>query len=138
VATVSNAMDVGNPSNFARIAELYGHSHRNISRDVKGFVCTDEQTFDTIRDVYMRRKYLLDPHGAIGYKALKNYLDSHPSATGFFIETAHPAKFAEVVEKVTGEDVVLPPNLARFADGIKKTVELPATFEALKEFLSNG
>ena len=137
VATVANAMDVGNPSNFARIVEMYGHSHHDISRDMEGFVCTDEQIFDTISDVYTHRQYLLDPHGATGYRALKNYLDSHPQATGFFIETAHPAKFSETIEKVINEDVALPPNLSRFANRTKQTVELPATFEALKEFLTH-
>ncbi len=135
VATIANAMDVGNPSNFVRITELYNNSHQNISSDVKGFVCTDDQILATIKDVYTNHRYLLDPHGAIGYRALKNYLDSHPSEKGFFIETAHPAKFTEVVEHVIDEDIIVPPNLARFANGTKQSVELPATFDALKEFL---
>jgi threonine synthase len=138
VATIANAMDVGKPSNFARIAELYDHSHQAISGDVEGFVCTDSQILAIIKEVYANRKYLLDPHGAIGYRALKNYLDAHPSETGFFIETAHPAKFTEVVKNATGEDVVLPPNLARFADGTKQTVGLPATFDALKNYILNS
>ncbi|MDR1154339.1 MAG: threonine synthase [Bacteroidales bacterium] len=137
VATIANAMDVGKPSNFARIAELYDHSHQDISSDVEGFVCTDRQILATIKEVYANRKYLLDPHGAIGYRALKSYLDGHPSETGFFIETAHPAKFTEAVKNATGEDVALPPNLARFADGKKQTVELPATFDALKNYLNS-
>ena len=134
-ATIANAMDVGNPSNFARIVELYNGSHEDISHDVEGFVCTDEQIRSTIRDVYTRHQYLLDPHGAIGYRALKSYMDKHPSKTGFFIETAHPAKFTEVVENVIGKDIALPTNLQRFANGKKQTVEMPATFDALKEFL---
>ena len=138
VATVANAMDVGNPSNFARISELYNHSHHDISRDVEGFVCTDNQILATIRDVYTRCRYLPDPHGATGYRALKSYLDGHPQSTGFFIETAHPAKFSEVIKSAIGEDVVLPPNLARFAGRTKQSVELPATFDALKEFLTQN
>ena len=136
VATVANAMDVGNPSNFVRITELYEHSLQNLTHDVEGFVCTDEQALATIRDVYAQYGYLLDPHGAIGYRALKKHIDSHPSRTGFFIETAHPAKFTEVVEKVIHQDISLPENLARFANGTKQTVELPATFDALKNFLT--
>jgi threonine synthase len=136
VATFANAMDVGNPSNFARIAELYGNSHYGITRDVEGFACTNDQILETIKDVYTAHGYLLDPHGAIGYRALKNYMDSHPSDTGFFIETAHPAKFTDIVESVIGRDVELPEKLARFAGGVKQTVELPASFEALKEFLT--
>jgi threonine synthase len=134
-ATIANAMDVGNPSNFARILDLYNGSHKDVSRDVDGFVCTDEQIRDTIREVYTNHGYLLDPHGAIGYRALKTWLDKYPSAVGFFIETAHPAKFAEIVENVIDKEITLPPNLARFADGIKQTVELSATFEAFKEIL---
>ena len=134
-ATIANAMDVGNPSNFARIVDLYDNSHQNISRDIKGFVCTDDQIRATIKDTYSRYGYILDPHGATGYRALKTYLDSNPSDTGFFIETAHPAKFTEIVENVINEKIALPPNLARFADGIKQTVELPASFIAFKEFL---
>jgi threonine synthase len=136
-ATIANAMDVGNPSNFARIEALYGDSHRAISGDVEGFACTDDEIRDTIREVHKRYGYLLDPHGAIGYRALKNYLDGHSSETGFFIETAHPSKFTEIVESVINEKIALPPNLARFADGTKQTVELPASFDTLKGFLTN-
>ncbi len=135
VATIANAMDVGNPSNFARITGLYGDSHQDISRDIDGFVCTDDQIRATIKDVYTHRGYLLDPHGAIGYRALNTYLDRCTSTTGFFIETAHPAKFTETVESIIDHDVALPPNLARFATGTKQTVALPATFDALKSFL---
>ena len=138
VATIANAMDVGNPSNFARIADLYGYSHSEILSDMEGFVCTDAQICDTIKTVYAHHGYLLDPHGATGYRALKNYLDIHPSGTGFFIETAHPAKFTETVESIINRKIELPPNLARFAHGKKQTVELPSKFHALKEFLVSG
>ena len=134
-ATIANAMDVGNPSNFARILDLYNGSHEAISCDMKGFSCADDQIRATISEVYTRHGYLLDPHGAVGYRALKACLDNHPSETGFFIETAHPAKFTETVENATGKEVTLPPNLTRFANGTKQTVELPATFDALKMFL---
>ena len=133
-ATIANAMDVGNPGNFARILDLYNGSHADISHDVEGFVCTDEQIRATIREVYTRHNYLTDPHGATGYRALKYYTDSHPAKTGFFIGTAHPAKFTEVVENVIGEDLALPHNLQRFASGKKQTVEMSATFNALKDF----
>lgn len=135
LATIANAMDVGNPSNFARIAALYDNSYRAICHDVEGFVCTDDQIRATIKDVYTHHKYLLDPHGAIGYRALNTYLGNHPSDAGFFVETAHPAKFTETVENIIDENIVLPPNLAHFANGIKQTEELPARFEALKNFL---
>ncbi len=135
VATIANAMDVGNPSNFARIIDLYSNSYAAICEDIGGFVCTDDQIRATIKDVYTRRGYLLDPHGAIGYRALNNYLDGHPSQTGFFIETAHPAKFTETVEQIIDKDVALPPNLARFAHGIKQVENLPANFETVKQFI---
>ncbi len=135
ITTIANAMDVGNPSNFARILDLYQGSYQDICRDIEGFVCTDDQIRATIKDVYTHHQYLLDPHGAIGYKALKAYLKNHPSETGFFIETAHPAKFTEIVEQIIDKNVDLPPNLARFSNGIKQTVALPANFDALKHFL---
>ena len=135
VATIANAMDVGNPSNFARIADLYNNSHQAILNDVEGFVCTDDQIRATIKEVYARHGYLLDPHGAIGYQALSNYLNNRPSDTGFFIETAHPAKFTETVESVIAEKIELPANLARFAAGKKQTVEMQAQFDELKRFL---
>jgi threonine synthase len=134
-ATIANAMDVGNPSNFARIADLYNGSHEDISRDIDGFVCADDQILATIKDVHTRHGYLLDPHGAVGYGALKTYLAQHPAQTGFFIETAHPAKFREVMENVIESELVLPPNLARFAGGTKQTLQLPASFDALKTFM---
>ncbi|MDR1673517.1 MAG: threonine synthase [Bacteroidales bacterium] len=137
VATIANAMDVGNPSNFARILELYDRSHKAVCADVDGFVCSDDDIRTTIREIFNHRKYLLDPHGAVGYKALDNYLGKHPDNCGFFIETAHPAKFTEVVEAATGTKIPLPEKLARFAAGTKQTEELPATFDALKEFLMN-
>lgn len=137
IATIANAMDVGNPSNFARIVDLYNSSYEDISRDISGFVCSDEQIRATIRDVYSNYGYLLDPHGATGYHALKTCLDNQPSASGFFMETAHPAKFTEIVGSVVGKEIVLPPNLARFIGGKKQTVELQATFDSFKDFLCN-
>jgi len=134
-ATVANAMDVGNPSNFARIFDLYNGSFEDISRDMDGFAYTDRQILFTIKEVYTRYGYLLDPHGATGYRALNTYLNLHPSQTGFFIETAHPAKFTETVAKAIDGNVVLPPNLARFADRTKQTEPIPATFEAFKALI---
>ncbi|MDR2037180.1 MAG: threonine synthase [Bacteroidales bacterium] len=135
IATIANAMDVGNPSNFSRITELYHQSYESIVADIEGFVATDDQIRTTIRDVYHSYGYLLDPHGAIGYQALKDHMNRHPARNGFFIETAHPAKFAEIVEPVTGEKITLPSNLARFVKGIKQAEEIPADFNALKSFL---
>ncbi|MDR1667822.1 MAG: threonine synthase [Bacteroidales bacterium] len=135
VATVANAMDVGNPSNFARILELYGHSREAICADIEGYVCTDEEIRTTIGEVYERQQYLLDPHGAVGYKALQDHLYKHPENTGFFIETAHPAKFRETVEPAIRQKIPLPANLSRFAGGIKQTEKLSTNFDIFKNFL---
>jgi threonine synthase len=137
MSTIANAMDVGNPSNFSRILALYDHSHEAICADIEGSVSSDEQIRTTIRTVFTRHHYLLDPHGAIGYRALEHYPNQHSDDIGFFIETAHPAKFTEVVEQVIGEKIPLPPQLAHFADGKKQTRELSADYELLKTFLTN-
>lgn len=134
VATIANAMDVGNPSNFVRITDLYGHSHEAICRDISSYAYRDSTIRETIREVRARYGYLLDPHGAVGFKALEHYLASH-DGTGFFIETAHPAKFTDTVEEIIGEPVPLPPALARFSAGRKQTTVIPATLDALKQYM---
>jgi threonine synthase len=135
IATIASAMDVGNPSNFARILELYGHSYEAIRADVSSYVCTDEQIRATIKEVYRQWQYLPDPHGAVGYKALHDHLNRRPENTGFFIETAHPAKFTETVEPVIEQKIPLPDNLSRFAGGIKRTEELSNNFDQFKNLL---
>ena len=140
VATIANAMDVGNPSNFARIAELYDNSHVKISNDIEGFVCSENDIRSAIKSVHLAHDYLLDPHGAIAYSAMKSHAIENPDICkkNFFIATAHPAKFGETIESIIQRQIELPSNLARFATGIKQTTEIPATYEALKEFLSNS
>ena len=134
IITIANAMDVGNPSNFVRILDLYGHSHQAICDDITSYSYADDVIRETIRSVRAEYGYLLDPHGAVGYKALHTYLRDHPGK-GFFIETAHPAKFTDTVESIIHEKVALPANLARFSQGVKQTVVMPATLEALKQYL---
>ena len=137
VRTLANAMDVGNPSNFARILDLYGHRWMDIRKDISGAVVGDGTIINTIRQCLAETGYLLDPHGACGYRALKDGL--HEGETGFFCETAHPAKFRETVSRATGREVDLPPRLAAFLSGLKRSVPLPATFPAFKSFLlANG
>ena len=133
VQTIANAMDVGDPSNFARIWDLYGHSPEAIRADISGATYSDAQIENTIRDCYARTGYLLDPHGACGYRALKEGLQ--PGETGFFCETAHPAKFKDTVERIIGAPVAVPERLAAFMKGEKKSVALPADFAAFREFL---
>ena len=133
VRTIANAMDVGDPSNFARIWDLYGHDVDAIRKDISGATYSDEQIASTIKDCYARTGYLLDPHGACGYRALKEGL--RPGEVGFFCETAHPAKFKDTVEGIIGAPVDIPSRLAAFMDGTKQSVSLPKDFSAFKEYL---
>jgi threonine synthase len=130
-------MDVGNPSNFARILDLYGHQWTDIRKDISGAVVGDGTIMGTIRQCRAETGYLLDPHGACGYRALKDGLQD--GETGFFCETAHPAKFRETVSRATGHEVDLPDRLAAFLSGTKHTIPLLAAFPAFKSFLlANG
>lgn len=133
VQTIANAMDVGDPSNFARILNLYGSSHEAICNDISGATYTDGQIADTMRDCLNENGYLLDPHGACGYRALQEGLQE--GETGIFLETAHPAKFKDTVEKITGLPLPVPEKLAAFMKGKKQSVSLPADFAQFKQFL---
>lgn len=133
VATIANAMDVGAPSNFARILDLYGDSHEAICAEISGASYSDQQIRQTLSSVYQTSGYLLDPHGACGYQALEDGLQA--DETGVFLETAHPAKFLDTVESVIGKKVVIPDTLKAFMNGKKQSVELPANFEAFKTYL---
>lgn len=133
IATIANAMDVGDPSNFARILDLYGNSHEAICNDISGYSYTDEQIRATIADTYSAHGYLLDPHGATAYRALTEGLKANES--GIFIETAHPAKFKDTVESIINAPVQVPEKLQRFMNGTKQTVKMPSGFTAFKKFL---
>ncbi|MDR0972912.1 MAG: threonine synthase [Prevotellaceae bacterium] len=133
VATIANAMDVGDPSNFARILDLYHHSHAAIAADISGATYTDEQIAQTMRAVYEQRGYLLDPHGACGYRALEENL--RPDETGIFLETAHPAKFVGTVEAIVGEQVTIPERLRRFMQGERRSIPMSSRFADWKRYL---
>lgn len=136
VQTIANAMDVGAPSNFARIVDLYGkqgNAHAEIRKRISGEYFTDEQIADTIRQVWKKTGYLLDPHGACAYQALENQLKENEQ--GIFLETAHPAKFKETVEKIIQSPVTIPAKLQAFMQGEKQRVELPKDFEHFKSYL---
>lgn len=135
VATIANAMDVGAPSNFARVLDLYGNSHDAICADISGATYTDEQIAETVKNVWQAHHYLLDPHGACGYRALSEGLK--PGETGIFLETAHPAKFKDTVEKIIGEEVEIPVKLQAFMRGEKKSVAMSKEFTAFKNYLMN-
>ncbi len=136
VATIANAMDVGAPSNFARILELYSHSHKSISGDIVGYSYSDKEIRETMKQVFVRENYMLDPHGAIGYRALK--ADLNDGEVGVFLETAHPAKFTETVEDVLGKGTVnIPEKLAAFMKGEKQTIGMSTNFDDFKDYLLN-
>jgi len=140
--TLSNAMDVGNPSNFARMLELYKNDPGKLGQnDVIGFSFDDEQTKATIKSVYEKFNYLLDPHGAIGYLGLSEFrrqetgVRSLNEITGIFMETAHPAKFKDVVEEVIGEKIEIPERLQVCLQKEKQSTLLSNDFDELKDFL---
>jgi threonine synthase len=133
IATLANAMDVGDPSNFARILDLYGGNWDAIRAFLSGYSVDDETILSTIRDCRWQTGYILDPHGACAFKALTEGLAD--GENGLFCETAHPAKFKDTVEKATSQSVGIPDRLAAFLRGEKKSVPLPADFHAFKDYL---
>lgn len=133
VQTIANAMDVGDPSNFVRILDLYNKSLNEIKKDISGEWYSDESIKNTVKRTYTETGYLLDPHGACGYQALKDRLQS--DETGIFLETAHPAKFLEVVEGIVNEKVPVPEKLQEFMKGEKQSISLGKDFEGFKEYL---
>jgi threonine synthase len=139
--TLANAMDVGDPSNFARIINLYSQNgklspeetHKAITSLISGATYSDEQIKETMRKCYKETGYILDPHGACGYQALEDSLQ--PGEIGIFCETAHPAKFKEKVDDILGIDVEIPERLAAFMKGEKQSVPMTKNFEDFKKFL---
>ena len=133
VQTLANAMDVGDPSNFARVLALYGGSHKDIAGHIGGATYTDEQIKETLKECFERTGYLLDPHGTCGYRALREQLK--PGEYGVFLETAHPAKFKEKVDAITGGDVEIPARLQAFMKGTKQSVEIRKDYTDFRNFL---
>lgn len=133
VQTIANAMDVGAPSNFARVYELYGKSHEAICADISGATYTDEQIAETIKEVKAETGYVCDPHGACGYRALKEGLQA--GEVGVFLETAHPAKFKDTVDRILGADIEIPAKLQAFMKGTKQSVPMTKDFADFKQFL---
>jgi len=133
VSTIANAMDVGDPSNFARVLDLFDGSHAAISAEISGVSYSDEQIADSLKTCHTETGYLLDPHGACGYRALKDLLAENE--TGIFMETAHPAKFLETVEKIIGSKVEIPEKLQEFMKGTKQSLSLSKDFDAFKTYL---
>ena len=135
VATISNAMDVGDPSNFVRIRQIFKQSFPELKKMFSSVSVTDSVTKDTITSVYRSFNYLLDPHGAVGYAALENYITQHPGTKGIVLETAHPVKFPDSVEEVIGEKVAIPENVQALELKAKKSTLMPADYSSVRSFL---
>ena len=134
--TLSNAMDVGKPSNFERMLSLFGDSVEAMREVISGFHYTDRETMETVGEVMETYGYQLDPHGAIGYRGVQD-LQKERELPGIFLETAHPAKFADVIEAELGTKVELPPKLASLLDKQKESVRIGVDYPAFKDFLEN-
>lgn len=137
ICTISNAMDIGNPSNFVRLSELFNDSVDKVRETVSSFAFTDEETKDAMREVFSSFAYTMDPHGAVAYLGLKKYLElsGDKNTHGIMIETAHPAKFIDTVEKTLGCKVTLPAALAELVDKKKVACEISPELGELKEHL---
>lgn len=150
VRTISNAMDVGNPSNFARMVDIFATAKgkgqgaptdsdiwKGMQDLVKGYAYTDEQTEQAVKHIKDTYQYTIDPHGAVGYLALTAYQKQHPSTQGVILETAHPAKFTADMERILGGAIDIPERLARLADAPKVATSLPKTYSSFREWASD-
>lgn len=137
VATISNAMDVGNPSNFIRILELFQHQFPQLNEKLSAFSITDEETKATMKKVYQQFNYILDPHGAVGYCALEHYLQQHTYAKGMILETAHPVKFYDVVEPVLNRKVELPEAIQSIINKPKEAKRMEVNYVEFVKVLMN-
>ncbi len=134
--TISNAMDVGNPSNFDRILNLYSQDFNALSKDIYGCAFTDGETQKAMQHIYSTKQYVMDPHGAIGYLGLKKYIEeTSEKVTGIFMETAHPAKFKDVVDKTLGHEIEIPKPLLKFMQQTKKSLSMDKNFNSFKNYL---
>ncbi len=135
ITTLSNAMDVGSPSNFVRILELFDQEFISLKNNMSSYSFSDEETKATLKEVYLDRSYLLDPHGAIGYAGLKKYLDGHKNLAGFFLETAHPVKFYDGVEPIIEQTVPMPASVTELLKMKKESVKMASDYGELKNYL---
>jgi len=135
IATLSNAMDVGDPSNFVRILEIFNNQFSELKKKLSAITITDRETEETIKTVRDESGYTLDPHGAVGYLSLKRFLEKHPGQKGVFLETAHPVKFPESVERVTGKPIPVPESLQSLMNKEKRTFLMEPEYRKLQEYL---
>jgi threonine synthase len=136
VTTMSNAMDVGNPSNFDRMIDLYDEDFERLSSDLSGYCVTDEETMAAMRSLSKENGYVLDPHGAVAYCGLQKYsAKTKNNFNGIFLETAHPGKFLETVEKTLGQKILIPPTLEKFQAGKKLSIKMESDYASFKRML---
>lgn len=135
VATLSNAMDVGNPSNFVRILELFNKEFSVLQDVLTSYSISDDTTTETLKEVYNSNGYLVDPHGAVAYAGLKQYLINHPSDKGIFLETAHPVKFYDVVEPIINKQVIIPDAVQALLGKEKISIRMEPDYNTLKNYL---
>jgi len=138
IPTIANAMDVGNPSNFARILDLFEHSHDKICSSMHAYAYQDDELRESIGEIYNKTGYLMDPHGAAGYLALQQYSPKESGIPGVFLETAHPAKFSKTVEEVIGSKISIPDKLKKASAKEKISIPLAAEYSEFKNFLGDS
>ena len=134
VQTISNAMDVGNPSNFIRIQNIYGNDFEELKNYLSSYSFSDDETREAMLKIYKNSGYITDPHGAIGYLGLKKYLKENSDMQGIFLETAHPVKFLDVIEPVINKKIELPIQIQEIINKSKEAT-LISEYEELKKFL---
>ncbi len=135
IATISNAMDVGDPSNFVRILNIFNNEYPQLKEQISSYSITDQETEDTIAQVYRQYNYLLDPHGAVGFAALERYTHAHPGTKGMILETAHPVKFPDSVEKAIGRRLEYPEQVEKIRHKEKKSTLIAPDYGQVKDFL---
>ena len=133
-ATISNAMDVGDPSNFIRIRHLFLDNFEALKENLSSYSFTDDETKDALKEIYNINEYIADPHGAVGYLGLKKYQKQHPDTYGIFLETAHPVKFLDIVEETLNEKLEIPAQIEKVLGKTKKSIKI-STYDGLKDFL---
>lgn len=133
-ATISNAMDVGDPSNFIRIRHLFQDDLSQLEKQLTSYSFTDIETRKVLLDIYQKTGYVADPHGAVGYLGLKKFQEQHPDTYGIFLETAHPVKFLDVVEETIGKKIAIPPQIRKVMDKEKKSIKIQS-YQELKSYL---
>ncbi|WP_405247009.1 threonine synthase [Cellulophaga sp. Asnod2-G02] len=134
IATISNAMDVGDPSNFIRIRHIYKDDFSTIEKNISSYAFTDEETKEAMLELYNDYNYIADPHGAVGYLGLKKYQETNPDTYGIFLETAHPVKFLDIVEDTIKENIDIPKKIIKQMNKKKKSIKI-STYEELKNYL---